>query len=688
MAKLSRLLRPDSVAVFGGAWAIEVTRQIQKMGFGGDIWPVHPTKPEILGLKTFKSVEELPSAPDASFIGVNRFQTIEIAAALRACGAGGAVCFASGFSETGPEGAQLQADLIAAAGDMPVLGPNCYGFINAFDGALLWPDLHGCRRIDRGIAFVSQSSNIAFNLTMARRAVPIGYILCLGNQAAVGLHDAIAGLADDDRVSVITLHIEAISDAQAFAAACQLARDKGKHLIALKVGRSAGAQAMTMSHTASLAGSAAVASAFLARCGVCEVETLPDLLEAAKFLHVIGPISAAGLVSMSCSGGEASLVADTALRAGVPMPAFSPETEAAIRATVNPLVTVSNPFDYHTFDWGAEDRLTRTFTAAMSGSQAVTALVLDIPKPDVGLPTGWTVAIDAFSAAAAKSGASAAIIATLPECMPEDLADGLAARGIAPLVGLAEAMTAIRVAGVADTYRSALHFVPLPRWTSDTSLTTLDEFAAKSALAAFGLSVPESRLCQTREDAMAAIAALAPVAMKACGPALAHKTEADAVVLGISDPLQAGRIFDSLIALAPAVLVERMAEKPVAELIVGAARDPALGLYMILGAGGIFAELIEDSIILLPPISPGTVRAAIDQHKISRLLNGWRGRPAANKDAVVTAILAIGDYVVAHAARLEELDVNPLIVTPTSAIAVDALIRTRSHTHTRSDIDP
>jgi acetyl-CoA synthetase len=446
---------------------------------------------------------------------------------------------------------------------------------------------------------------------------------------------------------------------------------------------------MTMSHTASLAGSATVASAFLARCGVVEVETLPDLLEAAKFLHVVGPISNASLVSMSCSGGEASLVADTALRAGIAMPAFPPETESAIRATVNPLVTVSNPFDYHTFDWGALDRLIPTFTEVMRGSQAVTALILDMPRPEVGTPTGWTIALDALSAARDATGAAAAMIATLPDCMPEDLADHLAARGIAPLMGLAEAMTALRAGRDAGRFRSLPTFTPLPRpAASSEAIAQLDERQAKLALAASGVAIPEGRLCRTRDEAVAAVAEFGPAAMKACGPDLAHKTEANAVVLGVTDPILAGRTFDRLIGLAPAVLVERMADKPVAELIVGAARDPALGLYMILGAGGILAELVADSAILMLPLSRDMVHEALARLRVAKLLAGWRGRPAADMDSVVDAIMAIGDYVVANAMTLEELDVNPLIVTPTAAIAVDALIRHRTAAPFQAGTEP
>ena len=446
MRDLSRLLKPRAVAVFGGAWAAEVIKQLRAFGYEGAIWPVHPHKREIEGVAAFASLDALPGPPDAAFIGVNRHETIRLVGELSRRGAGGAVCFASGFAETGPEGAALQAELARAAGDMPLLGPNAYGFINAFDRALLWPDLHGCSPVERGVALIAQSSNIAINLTMARRALPIGYVICLGNQAQTDQADAIEAVARDSRVSVVALHIEAIADAPRFAAAVALARAEGKTLVALRAGRSEGSRAMVQSHTASLAGAAAVGAAFLKRIGVAEVDTIPELLEAAKLLHVLGPLSDEGVVTLSCSGGEASLVADLADRLGVKLTSFTPERVAAIRATVNPLVTISNPFDYHTFDWGAGERLERTFTEVMRSRAGLTALVLDWPKAELGPAPGWDIALDAFTAAAQTTGAKAAVVATVPECLPEDRAERLLAAGIAPMQGLSEMLVAARAA--------------------------------------------------------------------------------------------------------------------------------------------------------------------------------------------------------------------------------------------------
>lgn len=675
MPDLSRLLRPTSVAVFGGSWAREVIRQLRRMKFAGEIYPVHPDKTEIEGLKAYPEIAALPEVPDASFIGVNRHQTIEIVTELRARGAGGAVCFASGFGETGEEGARLQAALIAAAGDMAVLGPNCYGFINALDGALLWPDLHGCERVTRGVAFVTQSSNIAINLTMARRALPIAYVVCLGNQAVTSLDDAIIGLAADPRVSVIGLHIECVTNPAAFARAAHIARMAGRPVIALRVGRSDAAKSMAMSHTASLAGGSAATAAFLKRCGVAEVETIPEFLEAAKLLHAIGPLPDGGLVTLSCSGGEASLMADSAERAGVAMPAFPPDVEAAIRATVNPLVTVSNPFDYHTFDWGNRARLIETFKAVMAGPQAITGLVLDFPKSELGPAEGWDIALDAMSEASAHAGRPAAVIATVPECLPEDRARRLVDAGTVPLMGVTEAMTAIRVASEVSGLMEKPFYVPLPMRTSSTPATLLDEATAKALLAQHGVAVPAGWLCRSADQVVAAVAAFGNTAIKAVGSHIAHKTEIGAVILNVCDEAGAHNACARLSSLSGDILVERMVGDVVAEMIVGAVRDPALGLMLLVGAGGIFTELLDDTALLTLPLNAEEVERAIDGLKIAKLLNGWRGKPAADRASLVKTILAIGDFVTAHATTLQELDINPLMVTPSGAIAADALIR-------------
>src|ERR1700733_3346095 len=183
---LGRMLRPRTIAAIGGQAAAEVVRQNSKIGFDGDVWLVHPHAPSTPSRPVFRSISELPSPPDVAFVGVNRHAPIDIVAAPAAAGAGGAVTFASGFAEHGAEGHALQTRLSVAANGMPFFGPNCYGFLNYFDNVALWPDQHGARRVERGVAIITQSGNIGLNLTMQARALPIGYLITLGNQAFVG----------------------------------------------------------------------------------------------------------------------------------------------------------------------------------------------------------------------------------------------------------------------------------------------------------------------------------------------------------------------------------------------------------------------------------------------------------------------------------------------------------------------
>ncbi|MCC0044342.1 MAG: acetate--CoA ligase family protein, partial [Brucellaceae bacterium] len=220
LSGIDRLLKPRSIAVIGGGvWCANVIEQCRKIGFEGYIWPVHPSRETVAGLPAFREIAQLPHAPDAAFVGINRDGTIEAMRALSAMGAGGAVCFASGFREAQAErqdGQAKQAELLEAAGDMPFLGPNCYGFLNYLDGAALWPDQHGGVRVDRGVAIVTQSSNIAINLTMQDRGLPLAFMVTVGNQAQTGMSQVSRALLRDDRVTALGLHIEGIDDLAAF----------------------------------------------------------------------------------------------------------------------------------------------------------------------------------------------------------------------------------------------------------------------------------------------------------------------------------------------------------------------------------------------------------------------------------------------------------------------------------------
>lgn len=689
MNRLERLLRPRSIAVIGGgAFATNVVKQSLKMGFPGDIWPVHPKKDEIEGLKAWRSVADLPGSPDAVFIGVNRFATIEVVRALAARGAGGAICFASGFLEAGDDdedGARLQRELVAAAGAMPVIGPNCYGLINYADGALLWPDQHGGRRLEpgaRGVAIITQSSNIACNITMQQRGLPLAFLMTAGNQAQTGLSEMALGLIEDERVSCLGLHIEGFDTAAGFERLAARARALKKPIVAMKVGRSEQARVATVSHTASLAGSDAASDAFLRRLGIARVDSIPALMETLKLLHAFGPLPGCALSSMSCSGGEASVMADTAEGRRAHFPALTEAHRARVKATLGSFVAVANPLDYHTFIWNDEPAMTATFTAMVSGGFDLNLLVLDFPRNDRCSDADWWPTVRAFAAALKANAARGAVVASLAENLPEPHAEELLRQGIVPLHGIVEAFDAAEAAafiGKAWAKEIAAPVVgPRSGLPEKDARKSPDEAEAKALLRAAGLAVPQGARAASVAEAVAAAEKLGlPVALKALG--VAHKSELGAVRLNLKSAQDVRAAAEALLPLGSGLYVERMVEGSVAELIVGVTRDALFGPVMTVGSGGVLVELLKDSATLLLPAAREDVEAALQSLRLYPLLTGYRGRQKADIAAAVDAILAVSHFVLEQAGRIEELDVNPLIVCAEGkgAWIADALLVTR-----------
>ena len=663
---ISRLLRPKSVAIIGGgAWCRAVTEQLQKAGFNGAIWPVHPREKEVCGIKTFASLSDLPGRPDAAFVGINRDATIGMIKELSKMGAGGAVCFASGFGET-EDGQNANANLLKAAGDMPILGPNCYGMINALDGAMLWPDQHGCTPVESGVAILTQSSNIAINLTMQTRALPIAYVVTCGNQAQLSEAQIADALLDDPRVTAIGLHIEGFKNLPAWQALARKAHRKNIPLVALKVGKSVEAQNATISHTASLAGSGVGATALLDHLGIAQVNDLATLLEALKILHLSGPLASNRIASISCSGGEASLIADMAHDMPLTFPKLTKRQSSNLSKALGPKVALANPLDYHTYIWRDTDAMIRAFSAMIEPEIAITFLIVDFPRSDICDATDWDCAIQAAISTRAVTGGTIAMVATLPELMPEDVAKRLMAGGIIPLAGLHEALGAT-IAAQAKPICDGDLVLPPPM----QNCVTLPEAEAKSALAGFGLVVPDHWVASLEVLAAKAAMADGPFVLKSIG--IAHKSEVGGVALSLSTPkdiLDAGATMDG-----DMFILENMIEDKIAELLVGVVKDPAHGFVLTLAAGGIFTELLKDRASLLLPASRDRIKQSLFRLKSAPILDGYRNQPAADIDSILDAIEAVQAYVLANAATVEEVEVNPLIVTPTRAVAVDALIR-------------
>ena len=672
---LSRLFRPTSIAVVGGgAWCANVVEQCLKMDFPGRIWPVHPSRFSIGGIKALTSIDELPGTPDAAFIGVNRHATIETVGLLARSGAGGAVCFASGFSETQAEtgdGTELQNALLEAAGSMPVLGPNCYGFINYLDGALLWPDQHGGRRVEKGVAILMQSSNLAINITMQTRGLPVAYIATTGNQAQTGLSQIAMNLLSDERVTALGLHIEGIGDLRAFETLAAEARKAGKPIVVMNAGKSEQAQIAAMSHTASLSGSDKGAEALFRRLGIARVDSLPEFLETLKLLHFSGSLPSSRIASMSCSGGEACLMADTATGSNITFPEVNSEQKARLREILGPLVAIANPLDYHTFIWRNSELMGETFAAMLSGTADIGCIIADFPRLDRCDGSDWDCVISAGSFAARKTGKPVAMVSTLQENMPETISEKISEAGMIPLQGLNDALAAIEAAAMIGQAASPIPDSLLLPGTSGNAFP-LTEAAAKKALSDHGLEIPVSCKADIPEEAAISAAEIGfPVVLK--GEGAAHKTEAGLVRLSLKskeDVISAARQMS-----CDSYLIEKMVTNASAELLVGVIRDPIHGFAMTIGAGGVLTELLEDFQTLLLPASEREIRKALESLRIYPLLAGYRGKPAADMDSIVRAIHSVQDFVRANAEKLEEVEINPVICTSDCAVAADAFIR-------------
>jgi len=676
---MERLLAPRSVALVGGEWADAVAAASARIGYRGELWRVHPSRPSTPQQRYFRSVEELPAAPDAAFLAAPNREIPAIAAALAARGAGGFVCFASGFSETGTEeGRRLTGELLAGAAQLPFFGPNCYGFINFFDGVALWPDqVVGARR-ERGVALICQSGTISLNLLFNGRSLPIGLIITVGNQTRLAAEDLLELLTADERVTAFGLYLEGVQDVTRFARAVAAARAAGKPVALVKAGRTAAAARTAHTHTGALAGADAAFDAFCRQAGVARCDSLGTLCETLKIFHCGGPLHGRRVLVMGASGGDMAMTADNSRSLRLEFPPFPPASEASLREILSERVTVANPFDFHTYIWFDRVRMRRMFSIAQRSGFDAVAFMIDCPPEGQADPSAYLSGIEQFIGASPGSESRAALICSLPESLPAPTREQCLAAGVVPLQGQREGLEALDLAGgVGEAWRGGARLELRRPQVVPQRVRALSEHQAKTALAAHGVRVPRAALVRCGDAAAAAETLGFPVVMKASGESLEHKSEVGGVVLNVRSRAEAAQAAQRLAQLSDTLLVEEMVSDGVAEILIGITVDPQFGQLLVLGAGGVLTELLRDSVTLLPPFDAASIEAALARLRIGALLNGFRGRPPGDVPALVQTALACARYAQANLDALAELDINPVIVRArgAGAVAVDALIR-------------
>jgi acyl-CoA synthetase (NDP forming) len=687
---LKRLLAPRHIAFIGGRDADFSARQCAAQ-FAGSVWGVNPGRDRLGGQPCYPSIDDLPEAPDAVFLATPRAAATETVRGLSRMGAGGVACFTAGYGELGEKGQQAEAELIAAAGDMALVGPNCYGVINFTNGAVLWPFGAGSGRCQRGVALIMQSGMLPANLIMNERSVPISYVISAGNQALLAVEDYLDLLIDEDAVTAIGLYIEGIRDIDRFAAAAIKALEANKPIVVLKAGKSALGSNISLSHTGSLAGADQAFTALFEQLAMIRVSSPVEMVETLKLLSVSGAPVGRRLAAFTCSGGDAAMVADYCEQVGLDLKQPSTQAAQQLAQLLPDIATVSNPLDYTTPLWGNREAMPAVFRTLIQDGYDAAVVIQDFPPPHIHADNScYRNDASSFIEACNAVGIPGAVCSDLTENIDRESRELIIAGGVTPLQGLDAGLDAMANACRYGIRRAKIAARPglleyrrlsVPERTASVHL--LDEGQGKALLKAAGIDIPAGSVCaiDTLEDMVDQLEF--PVVLKAVSADLPHKSEAGAVRVGLQDAAQLREALQQMrldvAATAPQidfaqVLVESMVEGVIAELMVGINTDPQFGQLLVLASGGVLVELARDARTLLLPASDAEIRAALESLRCFPLLQGFRGKPAADIDCVTTSIRRLIDLAEARRDCLVEMDINPLMVTASRCIAADVLI--------------
>ncbi len=678
MDAIARLMRPRSVAVVGAS--SDATRTagrpvayLQKHRFAGEIYPVNPRLGHIGGLKCYPDVDALPAPPDVGIVLLGPERTAEAVRLLAARGAAAAIVVASGYAEAGPEGARRQQELKSAAGAMRLLGPNTIGLVNLNDGIML--SATGALEMEAlpagNIAMVSQSGGMlgALLSRAAGRGIGCSKLVSTGNEADLEVSDFVEYLLHDDATAVIALYLEGLRDPGRFRAAALEARRIGKPLVVFKVGRSASGARSAVSHTGALAGADRVYDALFRQVGAIRVTRLAELIDVPLALASRRTLRGRRVAILTSTGGAATLVADSCGLAGFDTPPLDQATALRLAGIVSgdPSPLGRNPVDVTLA--GAKPELLRRCIGALLESPGVDALIAVVGSSALAQPEPIAAAIVDGLGSGDKP-----LLAYVSPHAPH-IVRMLSAAGL-PAFDVPESCAAALTAMLERSGR--VSHVPAAPAAAQARLPAglpgtgpFNEFEAKQLFKAFGIAGVREIAADTPAAAQEAGSAFgARVVLKVLTRHLAHKTEAGGVRLGVAaEAIAQGceemrRAVRSASGIEPeGFLVQEQVSGGV-ELILGLHRDPQLGPALLLGLGGIAAEVFEDTAIRLLPLGREDAEAMVRELKSHRLLTGFRGRPPADVDALVQAMLAFAAMAGQLGERLAQAEINPLFVLP------------------------
>ena len=686
LSSIHKMLKPRSIAVVGATPRMQYGGRMLaaalKAGDRISVYPVNPRYDEVMGVKCYPSVSDLPEAPDVVGVVVSSSQVLDVLKESHQKGVRAAIIISAGFSERGtPEGRDLQMQVGAFAREsgLRISGPNCLGLANVKDDIWVSSSSRGAEGLGGPVGLVCQSGASAFGPFLNRAldsGIGLSYIISTGNEADLDFSDFVRYLLDDDDTKVIAGFVEGFKDARKFIEVAKLAAERGKPIVLIKIGRSELGAKAAQSHTAALTGLDALYDAALSQYGVIRVSDYDELLEVSNLLANSPAPPAKGLAVVSHSGGISSLTADMCGQVGLDLPELNDDARDGINGVLKGFGWASNPSDVTGFansdsfpeimQFMANDPAMGTLVVASSGGDAQAEQVIAHRDRDKekALAFLWTGSRNEPAGLDMLKKARIPVFYT-----PNKLATGIRS--------LLDYHTWLGHRGQAG-FPATPAISPEQQIVADrlaaTDLVSLSEHLSKGLLSEWGIPITRETLVQNADDAVTAANEIGyPVVLKGDVSNMPHKTEAGLVKLDLRDESAVRAAYDQIISNAAnagavgdginGVSVQEMVLDGI-EVIVGLSYDSQLGATILFGTGGVMVEVYNDVALRLCPIDESDALEMIGEVKGARLLEGFRGRPAADIDALIETLVQVSNLGAQLEGSLDELDINPLMVLP------------------------
>jgi acyl-CoA synthetase (NDP forming) len=689
LGRLRSLLSARNVAIVGASdnsrWSYTTYTTATRFGFAGRLHLVNRSGADAHGQPTVTSCAAIEDEVDIAVLLVGNASLPDALRDVAAAGIHGAVALASGFGETGAAGRAAQAELAALAAELDValLGPNCLGFLNLVDECSAWASPPPVPDATPGaIALVSQSGAVAMQLGRfgAKQGVRFSHVISTGNQAMVDTLDAARVVVDDERVRCVAMFVEGIDDVARVDELATRAAQLDKPIVMMKVGRSELAAQIIASHTGSLAGDDAVIDVALRQAGVIRVDSLEELVATAGLVARTGRVGPGRLGVVSISGGACDIVVDAASAADVPLAAFADETKAHLRETGSAFGAAHNPLDVTGAAVGGPELMVNALNAVAADPTVAVVAVVDV-LPDGDVLTETSARLRAVGPAVAGLETPCVLLNQVAQDVPAHLQEEVASLGLEPWI-----------AGLGVGIRSIGNLLRWSAWQPSTPAALeepidfeprpLAETEALELLAAHGVPTVPARVTRSTDEAVAAARELGyPVVLKVVSAQILHKSDIGGVALRLADDDAVHSAYARVTAAGASVdgaVIEGALVAPFREggleLIAGVVRDAQWGPTIAVGLGGVWVNALNDSSLRRLPVTETDVVEMLGELRASSLLDGFRGAPPADRDAIAGAVCALGRLALRLGPRLESIEINPLRVDGAVVEALDAAV--------------